>query len=109
MIKNSDASKADYDSLIQAQNKVHDVAEKLNERRREFEKLTRLSYIASMIHGKDDPVKLLYGPYRKFLGEQEMKRRSKYDEAKRKPCWTLLFSDILITTDLTYKFKRGVP
>jgi len=108
MRKNSNPSKADYDYLIQAQDKVQEVAGKLNERRREFEKLTRLSYIASRIHGQDHPRKLLYHSQRKFLDEQEMKRRSKWDEAKRKPCWTLLFSDLLIITDLSYKIKRVV-
>jgi len=108
MRKNSNPSKADYDYLIQAQDKVHEVAGKLNERRREFEKLTRLSYIASRIYGQDNPRRLLYESQRKFLDEQEMKRRSKWDEAKRKPCWTLLFSDLLIITDLSYKIKRVV-
>jgi len=108
MLKNSNLGKSDQENLIKARDKVHEVAGKLNERQREFENLTRLSYIASRIHGRDDLRKLLYQSQRKFLDEQEMKRRSKWDDSKLKPCWTLLFSDILITTDLSYKFKREV-
>jgi len=108
MLKSSGPGEPDYDKLIRAKGKVHEVAEKLNERQREFEKLSKLSCIASRIHGRKNVRQLLYSSQRKFLDEQEMQRQSKYNDSKLQPCYTLLFSDQIITTDLSYKFKRLV-
>jgi len=108
MIRSCNETDPKHEKLIKALDKVHGVAEILNERKREFEKLARMSYIASRIHGLPKSLRTIYHPLRKFIDEQIMKRRSKYDENQQKPCYCLLFSDVLITTDLSYKFKRLV-
>jgi len=108
MIRSSNEIDPKHEKLIKALDKVHGVAEILNERKREFEKLARMSYIASRIHGLPKSLRTIYHPLRKFIDEQIMKRRSKYNENQQRPCYCLLFSDVLITTDLSYKFKRLV-
>jgi len=108
MIRSTNETDPKHEMLSKALAKVHCVAEKLNERKREFERLARMSYIASRIHGLPKSTQTLYHPRRKFIDEQRMKRRSKYNENEQKPCYCLLFSDVIITTDLSYKFKRLV-
>merc|ERR1719184_106930 len=108
MIRSCNETDLKHEKLNKALDKVHGVAQILNERKREFEKLARMSYIASRIHGLPKSLRTIYHPLRKFIDEQKMKRRSKYNENQQRPCWCLLFSDVLITTDLSYKFKRLV-
>merc|ERR1712003_270897 len=51
---------------------------------------------------------IVWNPHRKFIAEQELKRRSKYDENKLQACMAILFSDILMVTDVHYRYKNHV-
>jgi len=97
----------EFETISLALDKVRTVSEILNKRKHEFELVTRMYYLISRIWGLPPNV-VLYDRQRKFLDEQVMTRRSKYDDCKKTPCHVLLFSDIIITTDLAYKYKRLV-
>jgi len=107
MLRKSQQEGSEFETISLALDKVHAVSEILNKRKHEFELATRMYYLISLIRGLPPDV-VLYDRQRKFLDEQEMTRRSKYDDCKKSPCHVLLFSDIIITTDLSYKFKRLV-
>jgi len=97
----------EFETISLALAKVRTVSEILNKRKHEFELVTRMYYLISRIWGLPPNV-VLYDRQRKFLDEEVMARRSKYDDCRKTPCHVLLFSDIIVTTDLAYKYKRLV-
>jgi len=107
MMRKCEQEGPEFETISLALAKVRTVSEILNKRKHEFELVTRMYYLISRIWGLPHNV-VLYDRQRKFLDEQVMTRRSKYDDCKKTPCHVLLFSDIIVTTDFTYKYKRLV-
>jgi len=93
--------------LEKAMEKVKSVAEHLNEQQKSIERMSRMFEISSKFTNLPPKIDV-WKPDRKFIAEEELKRRSKYDSNKLQDGRAILFSDILFVTDYYYRYKTHV-
>ncbi|KAJ5076869.1 faciogenital dysplasia protein [Anaeramoeba ignava] len=68
LIKNTSKEHPDYQNLIQAQDKIEEVASYLNEKKREAENINQVLEIQKRVHG----LEVILSPSRKFIEEKKM-------------------------------------
>jgi len=95
----------DWGSIEEALLKIKDVTTDINEAKRQMEQMTRLMDVQNRIQGEFGT---LVVPHRRLLREgvlQEMAAARLFGSLKPTPRVFFLFSDILLWTTDTYKFK----
>lgn len=93
--------------LEKAVEKVKSVAVHLNEQQKSIERMSRMFEISTKFTNLPQNINV-WEPDRKFIAEEELKRRSKYDNNKLQDGKAILFSDILFVTDTYYRYKTHV-
>eukprot|EP01112_Ceratiomyxa_fruticulosa_P009029 TRINITY_DN234_c0_g3_i1.p1 TRINITY_DN234_c0_g3~~TRINITY_DN234_c0_g3_i1.p1 ORF type:complete len:784 (+),score=187.98 TRINITY_DN234_c0_g3_i1:333-2684(+) len=108
LVKHTTPDHPDYANLANAEKKVKSVAEHMNEKKREFENIMKVTEIQETIEGNSEP---LARPHRRFVLEGEFYELPLPVEGKKsgtfkklellKPLCVFLFNDIFLVTSKT--------